>query len=89
MTLDLKRLISDRQQALTVENPNLCSQLRNKVHRAIKQAKPLYFQNQIKHIKTANPGKWWKAVKKLSGYNSFKTVHSVMIGNNLLEGENH
>ena len=44
MTLDLKRLIFDREQALATGNRNLYNRLRNKVHRAIKQAKPLYFQ---------------------------------------------
>jgi hypothetical protein len=48
---------------------------------AIKQAKPFYFQTQVKHLKTADPTTWWKAVKNLAGYTSDKSFHSVINDN--------
>ena len=64
------------------------NQLRNDVRRAIKQAKPSYFQTQVKHLKTADPSKWWKAVKNLAGYTSDKSFNSVINDNRILEGKN-
>ena len=88
ITPDLKKLISDRQRALAAGNRNLYNQLRNDVRRAIKQAKPSYFQTQVKHLKTADPSKWWKAVKNLAGYTSDKSFNSVINDNRILEGKN-
>ena len=88
ITPDLKKLISERQRALTAGNRKLYNQLRNDVRSAIKYAKPSYFQTQVKHLKTADPTKWWKAVKNLAGYTSDKSLQSVINENQILEGKN-
>ncbi|CAB4011890.1 Hypothetical predicted protein [Paramuricea clavata] len=41
----------------------------------------------VKHLKTADPSKWWKAVKNLAGYTSDKSFHSVINDNRILEGK--
>ncbi len=84
----MKKLISDRQRALTAGNRKLYNQLRNDVRSAIKYAKPSYIQTHVKHLKTADPTKWWKAVKNLVGYNSDKSLQSVIKENRILEGKN-
>ena len=86
ITPELKTLISWRQQALANGNTRQYKLLRNEVNRAVKQAKPNFFQSQVNHLKSANPGKWWKAVKNLAGYTPDKQVHSVTAGDNVLEG---
>ncbi|CAB4021326.1 Hypothetical predicted protein [Paramuricea clavata] len=88
ITPDLKKLISDRQHALAAGNRNLYNQRRNDVRTAIKRAKPSYFQTHVKHLKTADPSKWWKAVKNLAGYTSDKSFHSVINDNRILEDGN-
>ncbi len=50
--------------------------------------KPSYFQTQVKHLKTADPTKWWKAVKNLACYTSDKSLQSVINENRILEGKN-
>ena len=40
----------------------------------------------INQFKTADPTKWWKAVKNLAGYTPDKNVYSVIIGDRILEG---
>ena len=83
---ELKRLISDRQKALAAGDRDLFKRLRNIINRAIKDAKVSYFESQVNHIKTADPTKWWKAVKNLAGYTPDKNVYSVIIGDRILEG---
>ena len=82
----MKRLISDRQKALAVGDRDLFKQLRNIINRAIKHAKVSYFETQVNQFKTADPTKWWKAVKNLAGYTPDKNVYSVIIGDRILEG---
>ena len=86
ITPELKRLISDRQKALAAGDRDLFKRLRNIINRAIKDAKVSYFKTQVNQIKTADPTKWWKAVKNLAGYTPDKNVYSVIIGDRILEG---
>ena len=86
ITPELKSLISDRQKALAAGDRDLFKQLRNIINRAIKHAKVSYFETQFNQIKTADPTKWWKAVKNLAGYTPDKNVYSVIIGDRILEG---
>ena len=86
ITPELKRLISDRQKALAAGDRDLFKRLRNIINRAIKDAKVSYFETQVNQIKTADPTKWWKAVKNLAGYTPDRNVYSVIIGDRILEG---
>ena len=86
ITPELKRLISDTQKALAAGDRDLFKRLRNIVNRAIKDAQVSYFETQVNQIKTADPTKWWKAVKNLAGYTPDKNVYSVIIGDRILEG---
>ena len=85
ITPELKRLISDRQKALAAGDRDLFKRLKNIINRVIKDAKVSYFETQVNHIKTADPMKWWKAVKNLAGYTPDKNVYSVIIGDRILE----
>ena len=78
--------ISDRQKALAAGDRDLFKRLRNIINRAIKDAKVSYFETQVNQIKTADPTKWWKAVKNLAGYTPDKNVYSVIIDDRILEG---
>ena len=86
ITPELKKLISDRQKALAAGDRDLFKRLRNIINRAIKDAKVSYFETQVNQIKTADPTKWWKAVKNLAGYTPDKNVYCVIIGDRILEG---
>ena len=86
ITPELKRLISDRQKALAEGDRDLFKQLRITINRAIKHAKVSYFETQVNQFKTADPTKWWKAVKNLAGYTPDKNVYSVIIGDRILDG---
>ena len=85
ITPELKRLIRDRQKALAAGDRYLFKRLKN-INRTIKVAKVSYFETQVNQIKTADPTKWWKAVKNLAGYTPDKNVYSVIIGDRILEG---
>ena len=83
---ELKRLISDRQKTLAVGNRDLFKHLRNIINSAIKHEKVPYFESQVNQFKTADPTKWWKAVKNLAGYTPDKNFYSVIIGDRIFEG---
>ena len=85
ITPELKRLISDRQKALAERDCDLFKQQRNIINRAIKRAKVSYFETQVNQFKTADPTKWWKAVKNPAGHTPDKNVYSVIIGDRILE----
>ena len=85
ITPELKRLIHDRQKAFAAGDRDLFKRLRNIINRTIKVANVSHFETLVNQIKTADPTKWWKAVKNLAGYTPDKNVYSVIIGDRILE----
>lgn len=69
MTSKIKALIARRQKCLTKHGKDspLFGSLRNKVQRAVKDSKKVFYERKVKHLRESNSSKWWKDVKQLSG----------------------
>jgi hypothetical protein len=69
MTVKLKNLIQLRQNAFHADkNSKEYKALRNAVNRERKVCKAKYYSSKVKDLKGCNPRKWWKEMKKLSGF---------------------
>ena len=65
MTPHIKDLILQRQQAFSSSDHRLWRLLRNKVAGAIASSKQSYSTNQVSHLKSSDPSRWWKQIKQL------------------------
>ena len=68
ITSSLKNLLQKRQSALSRGDDQMFRELRNRVNRERKMCRANYYQTKVEHLKKCKPSKWWKEVKKLSGY---------------------
>ena len=66
----LKKLIKQRQRALSQGNLIEFRRLRNRVNRERKVCRSKYYEAKVEHLKDCKPAKWWKEIKKLSGMSS-------------------
>ncbi|KAI8486752.1 hypothetical protein Bbelb_355000 [Branchiostoma belcheri] len=67
MSVKIKELLEERQQAFRDGNTTLYSKLKNAVANMIKKAKRRYYQREVAHLKQSNPGQWFKTIKTLMG----------------------
>ncbi|KAI8493787.1 hypothetical protein Bbelb_281340 [Branchiostoma belcheri] len=72
MTVKIKQLILERQEAFRAGNTALYSRLRNAVAKHIKKAKRQYYEREVANLKHTNPGHWFKSIKALMGMDSVK-----------------
>ncbi|CAH1266721.1 Hypp3547 [Branchiostoma lanceolatum] len=72
MTVRIKELLAERQQAFCSRDTTVCSRLRNAVAKHIKKAKRLYYEREVANLKHSNPGHWFKSIKALMGMDSVK-----------------
>ena len=86
ITPEIKLPISHRQKALALGNTIKYNKFRNKVIRAVKQAKSKYFESQVNHLKNSKPRKWWSFIKNLAGYSPKAAFDSAEVNGSILPG---
>ena len=63
LNADLKRLVQKRPQAFASGDTFLFKLLRNKVNRARKRCRAIYYDNKVRDLKDTRPRDWWREVK--------------------------
>ncbi|CAH1270894.1 Hypp4498 [Branchiostoma lanceolatum] len=72
MTVRIKELLAERQQAFCSGDTAVYSRLRNAVAKHNKKAKRPYYEREVANLKHSNPGHWFKSIKALMGMDSVK-----------------
>ncbi|XP_035690107.1 probable E3 ubiquitin-protein ligase HECTD4, partial [Branchiostoma floridae] len=72
MTVSIKELLAERQQAFRSGNVTLYSKLRNSVAKHIKKAKREYYEREVASLRHSSPRHWFKSIKSLMGKDSVK-----------------
>ncbi|KAI8522201.1 hypothetical protein Bbelb_019550 [Branchiostoma belcheri] len=69
MTPALKAMILKRQKVFKEQNVPEVRRLRNKIANTICMLKKNFYKTKVKHLRTADPKKWYKAIKDMAGKN--------------------
>ena len=67
ITSRIKNLIKKRQKAFRNKHESLWRYLRNRIKREIKIAKVTQYTKKTQHLKSSNPGAWFKEILVMSG----------------------
>ena len=67
ITDDFRRLIRQRQYALSHGDMVQYKQLRNKVNRMSKTLRSQHYNSKMNQLRTSDPRNWWRETKKLTG----------------------
>ncbi|CAH1270933.1 Hypp4516 [Branchiostoma lanceolatum] len=67
VTPQLKTMIKERQKAFTEDDLTKWKCLRNKINHTIRSLKKSHYKTKVKHLKSAEPKKWYKAIKDKKG----------------------
>ena len=71
LSVQLKQLIARRQKAFASGNQYLFKILRNKVNRAHKRCRKVYYENKVEGLCASRPRDWWREVKQLCASTKF------------------
>ena len=71
LSVQLKQLIARRQKAFASGNQYLFKILRNKVNRAPKRCRKVYYEKKVEGLCASRPRDWWREVKQLCGSTKF------------------
>ena len=85
ITNKIKISIRKRQSAFTNQgkNPPAYRYWRNKVQCDIKMAKYHCYHPKVGEVEQANPAKWWREIKKLTGQDVQQEWHHQFLSNNM------
>ena len=88
ITPEFKEIIKGRQKAYHDADMKKYNYLRNLANRKRKKLRSNYLDMKMNQLKSnPNPQKWWDCVKQLAGYSKNKTMSSMVLDNEIVDGE--